>query len=94
MFTSMWNFRAALGQFREALSKWKTDTSYTDSKVEDITKAQNEIFRGADVADTLSKYGITQADLDNLRKFNEEILKDIPTFRLGYQEGDLGFHVQ
>jgi len=42
----------------------------------------------------LSKYGITQTDLDNLRKFNEEILKDIPTFRLGYQEGDLGFHVQ
>jgi len=39
MFTSMWNFRAALGQFREALLKWKTDNSYTDSKVEDITKA-------------------------------------------------------
>lgn len=94
MFTSMWNFRAALGQFREALSKWKTDNSYTDSKVEDITKAQNEIFRGADITDTLSKYGITQADLDNLRKFNDEILKDIPIFRLGYQEGDLGFHIQ
>ena len=94
MFTSMWNFRAALGQFREALSKWKTDNSYTDSKVEDITKAQNEIFRGADITDTLSKYGITQTDLDNLRKFNDEILKDIPIFRLGYQEGDLGFHVQ
>lgn len=94
MFTSMWNFRAALGQFREALSKWKTDNSYTDDKVEAITKAQDEIFRGAEVADTLSKYGIVQADLDNLRKFNEEILKDIPTFRLGYQEGDLGFHVQ
>jgi hypothetical protein len=35
----MWNFRAALGQFRDALKTWKTNNSYNDSKVEDITKA-------------------------------------------------------
>jgi hypothetical protein len=30
MFTSLWNWRAALIQFNEALEKWKQIYSYTD----------------------------------------------------------------
>lgn len=94
MFTSMWNFRAALNQFREALKDWKTSNSYTDAKVNDITKAADEIFRGAEESEVLTRYGITKGDLENLDKFNNEILKDIPIFRLGYQENGNGFHIQ
>lgn len=94
MFTSMWNFRAALSQFQNALNGWKLTNSYTDDKVKNIIKAANDIARDAEESEVITKYGITKDDLKNLDKFNKEILKDIPIFRLGYQENGNGFHIQ
>jgi hypothetical protein len=39
MFTSMWNWRAGLMQFNEALAEWKQQHSYSDDDVVRITQA-------------------------------------------------------
>jgi hypothetical protein len=84
MFTSMWNFRAALGQFRDAYGTWKTQNGYNDTIVDNITHAAQDIVDGLSESEAIAKYHITTADLENLRKFNEETLLNIPIFRLGY----------
>ena len=94
MFTSMWNFRAALGQFRDAYDTWQREYTYNDAIVENITHAAQDIYDGLSEQEALTKYGVTTEDLENLRKFNEETLLNIPIFRLGYQKNNNGFHVQ
>ena len=95
MFVSMWNWRAALDNFTKALNQWKADNGYTDeAKVEAIIKAEHDIFENPNNKDTiLRNKGLTQADLDNLNKFNLEICKEIPIFRLGYSTKK-DFHIQ
>lgn len=95
MFVSMWNWRAALDNFTKALNQWKADNGYTDeAKVEAITKAAYDIYKNPNNKDTiLNNNGLTQADLDNLNKFNLEICKEIPIFRLGYSTKN-AFHIQ
>lgn len=95
MFVSMWNWRAALDNFTKALNQWKADNGYTDeAKVETITKAAYDIYKNPNNKDTiLNNNGLTQADLDNLNKFNLEICKEIPIFRLGYSTKN-AFHIQ
>lgn len=95
MFVSMWNWRAALDNFTKALNQWKMDNGYTDdAKVEAIVKAEHDIYENPDNKNTiLSNNGLTQADLDNLDKFNLEICKEIPIFRLGYSTKN-AFHIQ
>lgn len=83
MFTAMWNFRAALENFQKAL---KVFDDYSEEKLENITKAEREIFEGADVNEILSKYSVTQKDLEDLNNFNQNLAKDIPIFRLGTGE--------
>lgn len=94
MFTSMWNFRAALGQFRDAYDTWQREHTYNDTIIENITHAAQDIYDGLSEQEALTKYGVTAEDLENLRKFNEETLLNIPIFRLGYQKNDNGFHIQ
>lgn len=95
MFVSMWNWRAALDNFTKALNQWKADNGYTDeAKVEAIIKAEHDIFENPNNKDTiLRNKKLTQADLDNLNKFNLKICKEIPIFRLGYSTKK-DFHIQ
>jgi hypothetical protein len=37
MFTAMWNFRAGLQNFLEALKTWKTKNGYNEAKIKNIT---------------------------------------------------------
>ena len=95
MFTALWNWRAGLNQFSEALQKWKAANSFTDEKVDKIIKADSEIFVSSADKDTiLTKYGVSQDELNKLNTFNQEDLKNIPMFRLGYSNNGKGFHVQ
>lgn len=94
MFTSMWNWRAGLMQFNEALSKWKQQHSYSDDDVVRITQAAQDIYDGQDESDTITKYRIKQEDLVNLNTFNTDICKEIPTFRLGFSKNGNGFYVR
>lgn len=95
MFVSMWNWRTALDNFTKALNQWKADNGYTDeAKVEAIIKAEHDIFENPNNKDTiLRNKKLTQADLDNLNKFNLKICKEIPIFRLGYSTKK-DFHIQ
>lgn len=95
MFVSMWNWRAALDNFTKALNQWKADNGYTDeAKVEAIVKAAYDIYKNPNNKDTiLRNKRLTQEDLDNLNKFNLEICKEIPIFRLGYSTKN-AFHIQ
>lgn len=38
MFTALWNWRASLMKFNEALDKWMVDNGYNLSQVEVLTK--------------------------------------------------------
>ena len=55
-----------------------------DTIVENITHAAQDIVDGLSESEAIAKYHVTTADLENLRKFNEETLLNIPIFRLGY----------
>lgn len=86
MFVSLWNWRAALDNFTTALNKWTADNHYDqNNKLKTLLKVANDIYNNPnDKSNILSKNGLTQQDLDNLDKFNLEICKEIPIFRLGY----------
>jgi hypothetical protein len=43
---------------------------YSEERLENITKAEREIFEGKNVDEVLSKYSITQKDLEDLNNFN------------------------
>ena len=95
MFVSLWNWRAALSKFNEALNNWMQENQYDAKKLDILIKAQNYLFnnRQVDVDTYLAGKKLTRADLNNLEKFNQEVCKDIPTFRLGYSSKH-DFHVQ
>jgi len=101
MFTTLWNWRAALKLFNNAVTKFKEENKYSDKKLDLILEAEYEIFKNNSkpIEERLSedeickKYGIVKLDLDALNKFNLETLKNIPTFRLGHSSNGNGFHV-
>lgn len=95
MFVSLWNWRAALSKFNEALNNWMQENQYNDKKLDTLIKAQNYLFNNkqVDIDKYLTDKKLTRADLNNLEKFNQEVCKDIPTFRLGYSSKH-DFHVQ
>ena len=95
MFVSLWNWRAALSKFNEALNNWMQENQYDAKKLDTLIKAQNYLFNNkqVDVDTYLTGKKLTRADLNNLEKFNQEVCKDIPTFRLGYSSKH-DFHVQ
>lgn len=95
MFVSLWNWRAALSKFNEALNNWMQENQYDAKKLDTLIKAQNHLFNNkqVDVDAYLTGKKLTRTDLNNLEKFNQEVCKDIPTFRLGYSEKH-DFHIQ
>lgn len=95
MFVSLWNWRAALSKFNEALNNWMQENQYDVKKLDTLIKAQNYLFnnQGVNVDSYLTGKKLTRIDLNNLEKFNQEVCKDIPTFRLGYSEKH-DFHIQ
>lgn len=95
MFVSLWNWRAALSKFNEALNNWMQENKYDTKKLDTLIKAQNYLFNNkqVDVDTYLTGKKLTKTDLNNLEKFNQEVCKDIPTFRLGYSSKH-DFHVQ
>mgnify|MGYP006907953632 CR=1 FL=1 len=44
MFISLWNWRASLNKFNEALANWMQSNNYNSKKVETLIKAQNYLF--------------------------------------------------
>lgn len=93
MFVSLWNWRAALSKFNEALNNWMQENKYDTKKLDTLIKAQNYLFNNKQVDTYLTSKKLTKTDLNNLEKFNQEVCKDIPTFRLGYSSKH-DFHVQ
>ena len=95
MFVSLWNWRAALSKFNEALNNWMQENQYDAKKLDTLITAQNYLFNNkqVDVDTYLTSKKLTKADLNNLEKFNQEVCKDIPTFRLGHSSKH-DFHVQ
>lgn len=95
MFVSLWNWRAALSKFNEALNNWMQENKYDTKKLDTLIKAQNYLFNNkqVDVDTYLTGKKLTKTDLNNLEKFNQEVCKDIPTFRLGHSSKH-DFHVQ
>ena len=104
MFTSLWNARASLIQFNKAVDKWISENGYNSEKLQKILKADQDIFDAkkavessgvtVDINAILNDNGVTQEEYQTLTNLNEEILKDIPMFRLGYQKTSQGFHIQ
>ena len=94
MFTALWNWRAGLIKFNNALEKWQSEHSYSNEQVTALTQAAQMIYDGEDPQDILHNNGLSQADLDNLTTFNTETCSDVPIFRLGYSKNGNGFYVQ
>ena len=94
MFTALWNWRAGLIKFNNALEKWQSEHSYTNEQVTALTQAAQMIYDGEDPQDILQANGLSQTDLDNLTTFNTKTCSDVPIFRLGYSKNGNGFYVQ
>lgn len=52
------------------------------------------VYDNEDPQEILRINNLSQADLDNLNRFNTETCADIPIFRLGYSKNGNGFYVQ
>jgi hypothetical protein len=72
MFVSLWNWRAALSKFNEALNNWMQENKYDTEKLDTLIKAQNYLFnnKSVDVDTYLTGKKLTKTDLNNLEKFN------------------------
>lgn len=97
MFTSMWNTRASLIKFLDAYNSWKTNNNLNDAQIKALMRAQNMAYNGDSeekIQPVLQNAGLTKESLSLLDEFNNEICKDIPMFRLGYNTNANGFHIQ
>ena len=94
MFTSLWNWRASLIKFNQALYNWQKSHGYSDEQVDALAEASQRIYRGKNPDALLKKYKLTKNDLDNLNKFNQQNCENIPIFRLGHSEKGNGFYVR
>ena len=94
MFTSLWNWRAGLIKFNQALYNWQKSHGYSDEQVDALAEASQRIYRGKNPDILLKKYKLTKNDLDNLNKFNQQNCENIPIFRLGHSEKGNGFYVR
>lgn len=94
MFTALWNWRAALIKFNEALAQWQAEHGYTDEQVNALTQAEQLIYDKQDASVVLAAHNLTTADLDNLKAFNTVNCENIPIFRLGYSKNGNGFYVR
>ena len=94
MFTSLWNWRASLIKFNQAVYDWQKAHGYSDEQVDALAEASQLIYRGKSPDAILKKYKLTNNDLDNLNKFNQQNCENIPIFRLGHSEKGNGFYVR
>lgn len=94
MFTSLWNWRAALIQFNEALDKWKQNYSYTDKQLNILLEASQMVYDGQDPKEFLNNNGLNESDLEKLNEFNTKDCENIAIFRLGYSKNGNGFYVR
>ena len=107
MFTALWNWRAGLMKFNQALNKWMEDRHYGSNTVEVLTKidqlrydiantpdANAKASLEAEVSQLLQQHGLTEKDIQALEEFNTKGLADVPIFRLGYSKNGSGFYVR
>ena len=94
MFTSLWNWRAGLIRFNEAVAKWQSDNKYSDRQVEVLIESEQKLFDKEDPTVDLQTVGLSIDDVHKIAKFNTEDCKDIPMFRLGYAKNKNGFYVR
>ena len=94
MFTSLWNWRAALIQFNETLNKWKQEHTYTDEQLTALLQASQMVYDGEDPTAVLEKYNLTQDDLTAVNDFNTKNCENIAIFRLGYSKKNDGFYIR
>lgn len=94
MFAAMWNFRAAIINYKKALEQWKKDNNLSSQDVETLCKIERKLFEYNQAVLNKQKPSITQKEVDELKNiykdgleklnnFNQEICKNIPIFRLG-----------
>jgi hypothetical protein len=107
MFTSLWNWRASLLKFNDALDKWMIANDYDKSIVNaliEIDQLRYDANHTSDISERnvleqkaqtlLQNNNLTENDLQSLRDFNTKELIDIPIFRLGFSKNGNGFYVQ
>lgn len=93
--TAMWNWRADLTNFLTLYKQEFTDKGYDDDKVLKIIAANDEIYAldktlltdlnntSPEINEICTKYGVLVEDIVKLNIFNQNICKDVHTFRLG-----------
>ena len=107
MFTSLWNWRASLLKFNDALDKWMLANNYNKSIVNaliEIDQLRYDANHTSDISERnvleqkaqtlLQSNNLTENDLNSLHDFNTKELIDIPIFRLGFSKNGNGFYVQ
>lgn len=94
MFTSMWNWRASLLRFTDAVEAWRNKHDYTPGQVEALAEADQLVYRGQNPDELLSRHNLTKTDLENFNNFNNNDCLDIPIFRLGHSENGNGFYIK
>lgn len=96
MFTSMWNTRAALLNFNTKFKEWLASKTWSDNQLKILLEAHYIKYKeGIEAAKAfLDGTGLTSDNIDEIDKFNNEVLKDVPMFRLGYSTHENQFHIQ
>lgn len=100
MFTSLWNFRLDLKKMQNNYIAWRDQNGYSDKYIQKILKASEDLYEirknklKTPANQILNTHGVSEKDIKNLEKFNQEICKDIPTFKLGWIKNQNGFMIR
>ena len=94
MFTSLWNWRASLIKFNDALVKWQTDNHFTDEQVDVLIQADQMLYDESDPSALLARAHLPAEAVYKVKEFNTKYCEGIPTFRLGYSKNGKGFYVR
>ena len=97
MYTSLWNTRANIRQFKTALNQWMNNEHLDSDKVEELLRQDSDFYR-----ECVTESGKTYVDEDTYHewvranksdkfdeiskiwKFNDELSESVRQFRLGY----------
>lgn len=88
MFKALWNFRSDLLNFKTKYESWKKELNLDDNQVDEILQVERTYFEtnNPNILNSVKdKYG--NDVIKKLTDFNQEVCKNISTFRLGNHNG-------
>ena len=100
MVSALWNYRANLKKFLDALDIFKQENGYSNEDIDRIALYSDALYAksinesDSDIEDILNTTNATKEELEKLQKFNDSLATEVRQFRLGGSRKQSGVYLR